>query len=82
MSNLARCTTRSCPVRFAAGEDRACRDHAADTDARAAVAAGMGVDLAALIEEVPAGTANPHHGAHLDGKTRRSPQTPKAPSQS
>jgi hypothetical protein len=54
MNTLARCTARSCPVRYRSGPDRACADHRGQAAAITATAEELGVDLAA-IPEMPGG---------------------------
>ena len=51
----ARCTMRGCPIvwrEYGTG-DRPCRDHADNGNATLAAAAGLGIDLAGLIETAP-----------------------------
>lgn len=57
---LARCTERACPVRFASGADRPCRDHQASGDVN---------DVATRMAELglmaaPGDRGDQHDGAH------------------
>jgi hypothetical protein len=47
-AQLPRCTMRGCPVRFADGPDRPCRDHSADDRAITSAALSLGIHLDAI----------------------------------